>query len=522
MNLLKTLASVSGMTLLSRIAGLVRETLTARIFGAGATTDAFFIAFRIPNLLRRLFAEGAFSQAFIPLLAQSKNTNGQDATKALVDHVATVLFWVVSMITILGIVFVNAVLAFMASGLMAGSEPYNQAALMTQIMFPYIVFMALSALFAGVLNTWKNFNTPAFTPVLLNLVLISSMIWLSPHMNPPILGLAIGVFVGGFVQLAWQIPALRKIGMLPKISFNLAAAFRDAGVRRVLKQMVPATLAVSVAQISLIINTNIATHLGAGAVSWITYADRLMEFPTAMLGVALGTILLPSLSRAHSTSDEVEYKTILNWGLRLTLLLALPSAVGLGCLSVALTSSLFHYGHFSANDVMKTSQALSMYAIGLVGLIAVKILAAAYYAKQDIKTPVKIAIVVLAATQGMNLIFVPIFGHAGLSLSIGLGACLNAAILCFLLARRGALGGAAGWLPFFTKLCLALLVLALVAYGLGRQVDWLGLGQAVGFAPKIERLATLFGIIIVSAGAYFAVLFGLGFRLRDFKLVAKG
>lgn len=522
MNLLRTLASVSGMTLLSRIAGLVRETLTARMFGAGATTDAFFIAFRVPNFLRRLFAEGAFSQAFVPMLAQSKNSEGQDATKVLVDRVATVLFWTVSMVSILGIVFINAVMAVIASGLAVGSERYDQAALMTQIMFPYIIFMALVALSGGVLNTWKNFSTPAFSPVLLNIVLILSMIFISPYMNPPILGLAIGVFIGGVVQLVWQLPAMKRIGMLPHISFDIKTALRDAGVRSVLKKMVPATLAVSAAQISLIINTNIATHLGAGAVSWVTYADRLMEFPTAMLGVALGTILLPSLSRAHSLSDETEYKALLNWGLRLTMLLALPAAVGLGCLSTALTSSLFHYGHFDANDVIKTSQALSMYAIGLIGLIAVKILASAYYAKQDIKTPVKIAIFVLLATQGFNVIFVPIFGHAGLSLSIGLGACLNAAILCFLLARRGDLGGSAGWLAFFTKLLLALLALAVVAYGLGRQVDWIGLGEVAGFASKLKRLGFLFGIISVSAAAYFAVLFGLGFRLRDFRLVAKG
>ena len=522
MNLLKTLVSISGLTLLSRIAGLVRETLTARIFGAGATTDAFFIAFRIPNLLRRLFAEGAFSQAFIPLLSQSKSRDGEDATKLLIDRVATVLFWAVSMVTILGIVFVNGVLAFMASGLVTGSAQYNDAAVMTQVMFPYIVFMAMCALSGGVLNTWKNFSTPAFSPVLLNIVLIASMMWLSPYMNPPILGLAIGVFVGGVVQLVWQLPAMKRIGMLPRISFDVMGALRDEGVRRVLKQMVPATLAVSVSQVSLIINTNIATHLGAGAVSWITYADRLMEFPSAMLGVALGTILLPSLSRAHSTGDEREYKTILNWGLRLTLLLALPAAVGLGCMSTALTSSLFHYGHFSANDVMKTSQALTAYSFGLIGLIAVKILASAYYAKQDIKTPVKIAVFVLLMTQAMNYIFVPIWGHAGLSLSIGLGACLNAGILSVLLARRGDLGGSAGWMTFFAKLCVALLVLAAVSYGLSQQVDWIGLGQAGDFAPKIQRLAWLFGIIVVSAVAYFAVLFALGFRFRDFKLVAKG
>lgn len=513
MNLLKTLASVSGITLLSRIAGLARETLTARIFGAGATTDAFFIAFRIPNLLRRLFAEGAFSQAFIPILAQSKNTEGQERTKVLIDRVATILFWSVSMITIVGIVAVNGVLWVMTFGEMQGGE----AALMTQVMFPYILFMSLAALSGGILNTWKNFQTPAFTPVLLNLILISCALWLSPHINPPIFALAIGVLVGGVVQLAWQLPALKRIGMLPNISLDLRAAFSDFGVRRVLKQMLPATLAVSVAQVSLVINTALATKLGAGSVSWISYADRLMEFPTAILGVGLGTILMPSLSRAHSMGDDTEYKKLLNWGLRLTLLFALPAAVGLGILSEALTSSLFHYGKFNENDVQQTARALSMYAIGLIGLISVKILASAYYSKQDIKTPVKIAFFVLIVTQAMNFVFVPMFEHAGLALSIGLGACLNAAILVTLLARKGLLSQG-GWLIFFAKLLAALLALGITSFFLNQQIDWIAMGDSA----QLERLLLLFGVILLSAGVYFFALFMFGFRLRDFKLIAQG
>jgi putative peptidoglycan lipid II flippase len=522
MNLLKTLASVGGMTLLSRIVGLVRETLMARIFGAGATTDAFFIAFRIPNLLRRLFAEGAFSQAFIPILAQSKNIDGQDATKLLVDRVATILFWVVSTVTLLGIVGVSGVMFIMASGIEVGSLRYDQASLRTQIMFPYIIFMSLAALAAGILNTWKDFKTPAFTPVLLNLILIASALWLSPHMDPPILAMAIGVFVGGAVQLAWQLPALRRIGMLPKISFDLSSAFKDVGVRRVLKLMLPATLAVSVAQVSLIINTNWASRLGDGAVSWITYADRLMEFPTAILGVALGTILLPSLTRAHSLDDVAEYNDLLRWGLRLTFLLALPAAVGLGLMSEALTSTLFHYGKFNAYDVTMTSRAVAAYAVGLIGLISVKVLAGAYYAKQDIKTPVFIAIFVLVATQGMNLIFVPLFGHAGLALSIGLGACLNASILAALLVRRGTLSAHQGWLGFFVRLLVALMFMAAVVYGLVHWVDWTALVADGRWQSKVERITVLFAVIGAGALVYFAVLFALGFRVRDFRLMAKG
>ena len=518
MNFLRVLASVSGFTLLSRITGLVREMLIASIFGAGATTDAFFVAFRIPNLLRRLFAEGAFSQAFIPVLGHSKAVDGEEKTKVLIDRTATLLFWVVTLITILGIVGVSGVMWVMAGTMEVGSERYEYTRIMTQIMFPYIIFMSLIALSSGILNTWKNFSTPAFTPVLLNIAMIGASYFLAPHFDPPIYALTAGVIAGGALQLLWQIPALRRIGMLPKITFRVIVAAKDANVRKILKLMLPATLAVSVAQISLIINTNWAASLGNGAVSWISYADRLMEFPTGMLGVALGTILLPSLTRAHSSDNDDEYKRLLNWGLRLTLLLALPAAVGLGVLSLPLTSTLFQHGRFTALDVQNTAQALTMYSIGLVGLISIKILASAYYAKQDIVTPVLIGIGVLVATQLMNLLFVPYLRHAGLSLSIALGACLNASILTFLLGRRGVLGSFAPWLAFISKVLLAVLVMGVVAYFASAQIEWLSMSS--GMASLLKRAGFLFVIVVGSAISYFAVLFVLGFRMKDFRLVS--
>lgn len=521
MNFLKVLASVSGFTLLSRITGLVREMLVASIFGAGATTDAFFVAFRIPNLLRRLFAEGAFSQAFIPVLGHSKAVDGVDATKRLIDRTATLLFWAVSLITVAGIIGASGVMWVMAHAMEAGTQRYELSRTMTQLMFPYIIFMSLIALSSGILNTWKNFSTPAFTPVLLNISFILAAWGLSPLFNPPIYALTAGVIIGGILQLAWQIPALIKIGMLPRISLNPMPALRDPQVRQILKLMVPATLAVSVAQISLIINTNWAASLGNGAVSWISYADRLMEFPTGMLGVALGTILLPSLTRAHASGDMTEYKKLLNWGLRLTLLLAVPSAVGLGVLAIPLTSTLFQYGRFSAHDVQMTAQALTMYAFGLLGLISVKILASAYYAKQDIRTPVLIGIGVLIATQLMNLVFVPHLQHAGLSLSIGLGACLNAAILMVLLARRGVLGNASAWLAFILKVTLAVTLMAVLAYALAQQYNWLQPAALLLLPAYLSRVLILGLIVLASALAYFAVLLALGFRLRDFKLISQ-
>lgn len=516
MNLHKTLATISGMTLLSRITGLLREFLIARAFGASAYTDAFFIAFRIPNLLRRLFAEGAFSQAFVPILAEYKNQQGEAATRQLTDHVATMLVWALVLTSLAGIIAAPAVVYLIATGLEAKPAVFDVTVSMTRIMFPYIGFMSFVALAGGILNTWREFRIPAFTPVLLNLSFIAASLFLAPYLAQPIYALAIAVFIGGILQLAIQIPALKKIGMLPRIAFNPATAFRDPGVRRVLKQMLPATFAVSVGQISIIINTNIASHLENGSVSWLNYADRLMEFPTGMLGVALGTILLPSLSKAHAEGDKSEYSSLLDWGLRLTFLLALPAAVMLATLSEALTTTLFHYGKFTADSVARTEQALIAYGVGLLGLILVKILAPGFYAKQDIKTPVKIGIGVLIATQLMNLLFVPWIAHAGLALSVGLGACLNAAFLYWGLRQRQIYHPHAGWKAFFIKLAGAVTLMAGVALWSAAQVDWLALQ-----AHPLLRIGALALVMIACGIAYFTALLAMGFRFQDFKRSAR-
>ena len=314
MNLHKTLVTISGMTMLSRVTGLLRELLIARAFGASAYTDAFFVAFRIPNLLRRLFAEGAFSQAFVPILAEYKNQKGETATRELSNHVATVLIWALLLTCIIGIVATPLIVYFIATGLKSDPEAFEASVLMTRIMFPYIGFMSFVALAGGILNTWREFRIPAFTPVLLNVSFIIASLLVAPHLEQPVYALAFAVLTGGILQVAIQIPALRKIGMLPRISLHPLRALADTGARRVLRQMVPATIAVSVAQISVIINTNIASRLANGSVSWLSYADRLMEFPTALLGVALGTILLPSLAKAHADGDTGEYSALLDWG----------------------------------------------------------------------------------------------------------------------------------------------------------------------------------------------------------------
>jgi putative peptidoglycan lipid II flippase len=515
MNLHRTLATVSGMTMLSRITGLIREFLIARAFGASAVTDAFFIAFRIPNLLRRLFAEGAFSQAFVPILAEYKNQHGDSATKSLVDQVATVLTWVLLLTCVVGILAAPVIVLFIATGLKSDPAAFDLAVTMTRLMFPYIGFMSLVALAGAILNTWRQFKIPAFTPVLLNVAFIVAALFVAPHLEQPIYALALAVLVGGVMQLAIQIPALYRIGMVPRIRLNPRSALQDAGVRRVLRQMVPATFAVSVAQLSLIINTNIASHLENGSVSWLSYADRLMELPTGLLGVALATILLPSLSKANATGDTEEYSSLLDWGLRLTFLLALPAAVGLATLSVPLTATLFHYGKFDAVSVVMTSYALIAYGVGLIGLILVKILAPGFYAKQDIKTPVKIAVVVLIATQLMNLLFVPWIAHAGLALSIGLGACANAAFLYRGLRSRNIYVPHRGWGRFFLRLLVALMLLAGIALWSAEQFDWLALQ-----AHPLYRIGALFLIIGVCGSAYFGALFAMGFRLNDFKRIS--
>lgn len=404
MNLLRTLLTISGMTMLSRITGLVRELLIARAFGASGFTDAFFVAFRIPNLLRRLFAEGAFSQAFVPILAEYANKKGTDPAKELIDKVATALMWTLLLITIVGMVAAPSVVWLVATGLDGNSEIFGLSVLMTRIMFPYILFMSMVALAGGVLNTWREFRIPAITPVLLNVTFIIASLFVAPYLSQPVLALAGAVFIGGLLQLAIQIPALKKIGMLPRISFNIVGVFRDAGVQRIIRQMIPAVFAVSVAQISLMINTNIASRLVHGSVSWISYADRLMEFPNALLGIALGTILLPSLSKAHANNDDREYSSLMDWGLRLTFLLAMPASILLMTLAVPFTATLFNYGKFNAVDVNMTAYAVIAYGVGLIGLIVVRILAPGFYAKQDIRTPVKIAVFVLILTQLMNLL----------------------------------------------------------------------------------------------------------------------
>ena len=514
MNLLRAASTVSLFTLASRITGLAREAVVAAAFGASAWMDAFQVAFRIPNLLRRLFAEGAFAQAFVPILAQTRASEGDAATKTLIDAVASVLFWALLASCVLGVAAAPVIVWLMASGL----ERLDAAVVMTRVMFPYIGFMSLVALSAGVLNTWRRFAVPAVTPVLLNLAVIVAAWLLVPafraHGIEAIYALAVGVMLGGVLQLALQLPALRRIGVLPRLALTpraLRAAWAHPGVARVLGQMAPALLGVSVAQLSLLINTQIASHQGVGAVSWLTYADRLMEFPTALLGVALGVVLLPQLSAAQARGETAEYSGLLDWGLRLMLLLALPCAVALLVFPQALVAVLYHYGAITSRDVERTALALMGYGVGLLGLVGVKILAPGFYARQDIRTPVRIAIVVLVLTQLMNLLFVPLLGHAGLALSIGVAALVNATWLGIGLWRAGLYRPAPGWPGFLLRVLLASALLGALLAWAAHAVDWIGLR-----AHPWQRIGLLAACLAAAAALYFGCLAASGLRLRQF------
>jgi putative peptidoglycan lipid II flippase len=504
-------------TLLSRVTGLARELFMASAFGASALTDAFNVAFRIPNLFRRLFAEGAFSQAFVPVLAASKATHSAEQTRQLIDQVATVLAWVLVAVSALGVLASPLMVWLLASGLRQSAHSYDAAVWMTRLMFPYIACMSLVALAAAVLNTWRHFVVPAATPVLLNLCMIAAAWLLAPRFAhwgiEPIYAMAVGVMLGGLLQLAVQIPALRRLGLLPRLSLRwhgLRDAWRDAATQRVLKLMLPALLGVSVAQISLIINTQIASYLQPGSVSWLSYADRLMEFPTAMLGVALGVVLMPQLSAARASGDDQQYSGMLDWGLRLVVLLALPCAVGLLVFAQPLVAVLYHYGAFSDRDLQQVALALSGYGAGLLGLVAIKVLAPGFYANQDIRTPVKIAVMVLLLTQLFNLLLVPRLGHAGLALAIGLGAMINAGCLLRGLLRRGLYVPRPGWGGFGWRVVLANLLLAGSLAWLAGELDW-----AAWRAQPWLRLGLLGALLMAAVLGYFAVLALFGLKLRQ-------
>jgi putative peptidoglycan lipid II flippase len=510
MNLFRAASLISALTLVSRITGLVREQMQAALFGASTLTDAFTLAFRIPNLLRRLFAEGAFSQAFVPVLAAARAKDGDEATHALIDAVATVLVWALLAISVIGVVGAPVLVWALGAGL--PDAGFDAAVVMTRWMFPYIGCMSLVALSAGILNTWRRFLVPAFTPVLLNITVVATTLVLVPHLKtwgyPPIYAMAVGTMLGGVLQLAMQVPALAKLGVLPRLK-PLRQAWSHDGVKRVLRQMAPALLGVGVSQLSLLINTQVALFVGTGVATWLTYADRLMEFPTALLGVALASVLTPSLSAAQAKGETERYSHLLDWGLRLVVLLTLPCAAALLTFAGPMIAVLYQRGAFSAADVQHTAYASMAYGVGLLGIVAVKVLAPGFYARQDIRTPVRIAVRVLILTQLMNLAFVPFLGGAGLALSIGLGATLNGAMLLMGLRRLGSYQPEPGWPLFLIRVLVASVAMGALEWWMANHFEWILQGHG-----ELRRALQLAGCLAVSAVVYFGVLTATGMKLR--------
>ncbi len=494
--------------MISRILGFIRDMLFARIFGIDSGTDAFFVAFKIPNFLRRLFAEGAFSQAFVPVLSDYKAQGSQQALKLFIDRTAGTLALILLLVTIVGVIAAPVLIILFAPGFIAEGKQYDLAVQMLRITFPYLFFISLVAFAGGILNSHGKFAVPAFTPVFLNLCMIAAAIWLSPLMEDPIVALAWGVFAAGFVQLLFQIPALYQLGLLPKVRLG----FKDSGVKRILSLMLPAIFGVSITQINLLLDTLIASFLTAGSVSWLYYSDRLVEFPLGIFGIALATVILPSLSKNHAADNPLEFSRSLDWALRLVLLIGLPASVGLLVLAEPMLSTLFQYQAFSATDVQFAGQSLMAYSIGLLGFILVKVLVPGFSSRKDMKTPVRFGVYAMFANMGLNIILVFPFAHAGLALATSLGAFFNASLLLTKLLKDKIYNPGKNWANFIVKIIFANEVMALFLYvGVDTEqwFDW----------SAFDRVINLGLWIVLGGMVYAASLLLVG--IRPANLLAK-
>lgn len=493
------------MTLLSRILGFVRDAVIARLFGAGLEADAFFVAFKIPNLFRRLVAEGSFSQAFVPVLAEERSERGDPGVKDLVDAASGSLAVVLLLIVLAGVVAAPVFILLFAPGFKGESAKLALAADLLRVIFPYLLFVSLSALAGGVLNVYGRFAVPAFTPVLLNLAMIGAAIGLAPHLERPIMGLAIGVVIGGFGQLALQYAALWHLGFRPRP----VIAFAHAGVRKILRLMGPAVFGSSVAQLNMMLDTIIASFLVTGSVSWLYYSDRLVEFPLGVFGIALGTVILPALSARHTAGSPQAFSATLDWALRWVFLIGTPSALGLAVLALPMLSALFQYGALTEHDVAMSARSLVAFAFGLLAFILIKILAPGYYARQDTRTPVRIGIIAMISNMVMNLVLIFPLAHAGLALATTLAAYLNAWMLFRGLQRDGIYSACPGWALFLVRVMVATGAMVVVLWWLSQPLSgW----AAASAAARCGRLAL---VIVAGMGTYFGVLAALGLRPRD-------
>ncbi len=503
-NLLSAAVIVGGGTSLSRIFGFLRDVLLARVFGAGVGVDTFLVAFRIPNFLRRLCAEGAFSQAFVPVLAEYREQCSAAEVRDLIAHVFGALALLVGILSALGVVFAPLLILVFAPGFHGDADKYAISVQMLRITFPYIGFISLVALAGGLLNSYGRFAVPAFTPVLLNISLIVAVIWISPYMAQPEIGLALGVFIAGCVQLLFQLPFLWRLGLL--VGPRLALA--HAGMRKVLSLMMPAMFGVSVSQINLLIDTVLASFLVTGSVSWLYYADRMVELPLGVFGVTLATIILPSLSRSYANADEQRFCATLDWSLRFVLIIITPAAIGLAVLATPVLCTLFQYGAFTPHDVAMTSQSLVAYAAGLLGFAYVKVLAPGYYARQDMRTPVRIGVIALVVNVVLNLLLIGSLKHVGLAIATTVSAYLNAFLLYRGLRRRGTYVPLKGWLELILKVAISIAAMLLLLLLLGGDRELWHTADAWTRAYHLALAITGGGL------AYGAAMYALGIRMK--------
>lgn len=509
---------VGGLTLLSRISGLLRDMVYSRLFGAGVLMDAFLVAFKIPNFLRRLFAEGAFSQAFVPVVSEYRVRRSHEEVRQLVDGVAGTFGTFLAVLTTVGVVAAPLLILLFAPGFRDDAGRFALAADMLRWTFPYIFFVSLTALAGGVLNSYGRFGIPAFTPILLNLVMILFAGWLAPSSSDPGAVLAMGVFVAGLIQLALQLPPMWRLGLIRRPRWHWA----HEGVRRIGRLMLPAIFGSSVAQVSLLLDTLIASFLATGSITWLYYADRLVEFPLGVFSIALATVILPGLSSHHAEQSRERFSATLDWALKLVCLIVAPAAVALFVLAGPLTVAIFQYGEFTPLDARMATFALMAYAIGLLGFSLVKVLAPGYFARQDTRTPVRTGVQALSLTMTLNLLFLA-FGawqgllavqglHVFLAASTGLGALVNCAMLYRGLRRLGVLVHGPGWGALMMRVLAA--NVAMVAFLLavtGDLEDWFAMAA-------IERIARMAVCVLGGAGVYFTALGALGARPAQFRM----
>ncbi len=513
--LFKSTAVTGGITAVSRVFGYLRDAVIFIFLGATGGTDAFFVAFRIPNFLRRLFAEGAFSQAFVPVLSEYKEQRSQAELQALINHVAGTLSVILFLVSVLGVLLAPALIYIFAPGFIGDNTRFDLATQMLRITFPYILFISLTALSASILNTFNRFAVPAFTPVFLNLSLIAATLWLAPEMEQPVVALAWGVFVAGIVQLAFQLPFLSALGVLPKVSLHGA----KEGVHKIMRLMLPAIFGSSVVQINLLINTLIASFLAVGSISWLYISDRFVELPLAIFGVAMATIILPRLSRQYVNHSTHEFSMTLDWALRLSVFISIPATVGLILLASPILTSLIQYREFTATDTLMASTSLKAYALGLPAFILIKVLAPGFYSRQDTKTPVKIGVIAMACNIVLNLAFVWVWlqwdlaaPHAALALATSLSAYLNAALLFYRLKGSTALVLPTGWMKYLTQVLTATAVMGIaLMWILPGAHQWLNWDVA-------ERIMALLGFMLSGLVLYIGALALLGVRRNSFVL----